>query len=123
MDDLIQSQPDPPLDRIQSSLPLALDHLTTSHLTDAEFLFTPSQIALACWQLADGEIVSLYLKWKYGQEGELQFGIARDALEEKLRSVAETISSGPEMDMKLVKSVDKRLKGCTNPEKVPGTAL
>lgn len=28
-----------------------------------------------------------------------------------------------EVDLKKVKEVDKRLKGCTNPEKIPGTAL
>jgi hypothetical protein len=79
--------------------------------------------------------VRSYIDWKYtsdnGDEpmteedgGEMPFGSAKDRLMEIIKEVADTIKSAErEMDIKKVKEVDKRLKGCTNPEKVPGSAL
>jgi len=40
-----------------------------------------------------------------------------------LEEIGEMVKSVPEVDLKKVKGIDKRLRSCTNPEKVPGTAL
>lgn len=40
----------------------------------------------------------------------------------EVQDMSSAIGTG-EVDVKKVREVDKRLKGCTNPEKIPGTAL
>lgn len=126
-------------ERAQRALPKALEVLSTSRLTDAEFLFAPAQIALACWRIADKELVDGFLRHKYaaveddgGDEGEgeeerektLPFGIRRAELLRISGEIEDMIRAGEaKHDLKKVKEVDKRLKGCANPEKVPGTAL
>ncbi|KAK4689232.1 cyclin H, partial [Tremellales sp. Uapishka_1] len=127
----LQSQPDSPIDAIQAALPRAVDYLSASRFTDAEFLYTPSQIGLACFRLADESLIDSYLEWKYASaaaeesEQELPFGIPRAHLLEIIQSIQEAIArhAAGEIDLKMVKNVDKRLKSCSNPEKVPGTAL
>jgi cyclin H len=85
---------------------------------------------MAAWYLSSEDLVLSYIDWKYeGDEpmeednGESPFGSAKDRLLEIIKEVAEIIESAGEVDIKKVKEVDKRLKGCTNPEKVPGSAL
>ena len=85
---------------------------------------------MAGWYLSSPELVGSYLDWKYeGDEpmeednGESPFGSAKDRLVEIIKEVADIIQGTGEVDFKKVKEVDKRLKGCTNPEKVPGSAL
>ena len=71
--------------------------------------------------MSDRTLVSTYLDGKYADP--LAFGMERPRLEEILDEIESVIAGVPEMDMKKVKDVDRRLKGCTNPEKIPGTAL
>jgi len=85
---------------------------------------------MAAWYLSSPDLVGPYLDWKYeGDEpmeednGESPFGSAKDRLVEIIKEVADIIQGTGEVDFKKVKEVDKRLKGCTNPEKVPGSAL
>jgi cyclin H len=130
-----QSSPNASIDLITSSLPRATGYLGTSRLTDLEFTHSPSQISLAAWYLASGELVVSYIDWKYTSDNgdepmteedgrEMPFGSAKDRLMGIIKEVADIIKSAEgEMDIKKVKEVDKRLKGCTNPEKVPGSAL
>jgi cyclin H len=103
-------------------------------MTDLEFTHTPSQISLAAWYLSSDTLVISYLDWKYPTEDDqmtgeeeiedMPFGSAKDRLLEIVKEVAEIINSARgDVDLKKVKEVDKRLKGCTNPEKVPGSAL
>ena len=106
---------------VQAALGKTLEHLSTARLTDVEFLYTPAQIALTCWRMSDRTLVSTYLDSKYADP--LAFGMERPRLEEILDEIETVIAGVPEMDMKKVKDVDRRLKGCTNPEKIPGTAL
>lgn len=74
-------------------------------------------------------MVDSFLDWKYSkwspeEEGEELYGISHEQLLEVLDHVEGEITKGAEpLDIKQVKGVDKRLKSCTNPEKVPGTAL
>jgi cyclin H len=103
-------------------------------MTDLEFTHTPSQISLAAWYLSSEPLVMSYLDWKYPTEDDqmtgeeeiedMPFGSAKDRLLEIVKEVAEIIDSARgDVDLKKVKEVDKRLKGCTNPEKIPGSAL
>lgn len=116
---------------IQESLNPALQHLRASRLTDAEFIYTPSQIALACFRLADSEMVDAFLDWRYDtadpDEVEVHgppYGMERARLAQILGDVGAMIEQGSvDLDLKVIKGIDKRLKSCTNPEKVPGTAL
>jgi cyclin H len=71
-------------------------------------------------------LVDAFLEWKYrSYDGEgLLYGIEREDLVRIVEEVQDVIQSGKgEVDKVKVKEVDKKLKGCTNPEKVPGTAL
>lgn len=78
-------------------------------------------------------MVTKYLDGKYedasveddGDEpGDLPFGASKENVLGWIEEIAETIrASQGVMDLKKVKEVDKRLKGCTNPERVPGSAL
>lgn len=68
------------------------------------------------------------LDWRYDDVPDevVPYGVAKEVLEGVLREIRGMIRAGEgevEVDMKAVKGVDKRLRGCTNPEKVPGTAL
>ncbi|WVQ94860.1 hypothetical protein IAU59_001943 [Kwoniella sp. CBS 9459] len=152
----MQNQPNPPLESISKSLPTALANLSASLLTDAEFIYTPSQIGLAAWHLADARLVEDFLDHRYStfvpsvngitdddstmiengngngspgdtnstSEGEEMYGMKKDRLLEVVSDIETMIKDGQhEVDVKKVKEVDKRLKQCSNPEKIPGTAL
>ncbi|TYJ58006.1 hypothetical protein B9479_001365 [Cryptococcus floricola] len=130
-------QPRPPIDDIQKAVTKALLKLTESYSTDAEFIYTPSQIGLACLRMADRNLVDAFLELRYstaaaatlqtGSDEEQPaplYGIEKTRLIEILEQIAKMIESdGRELGKDDVKPVDKRLKGYTNPEKVPGTAL
>lgn len=73
-----------------------------------------------------------YLNSKYASagavddddEGSQPFGASKESVIGWIEDAAETIREAQHsLDLKKVKEVDKRLKGCTNPEKVPGSAL
>ncbi len=112
------------IERIQKAFPAALEHLQASRLSDSEFLFTPSQIGLACFHLADAPLIDDFLSWRYESDTSI-YGIEKDRLVGILSEVEEVVREvgTGEVDLKKVKEVDKRLRGCTNPEKIPGTAL
>nr|ODN89598.1 cyclin H [Cryptococcus depauperatus CBS 7841] len=117
----LQDQSDPPTEMILKALPIALNHLSISYLTDAELIFTPSQISLACWRMADKMLVESFLEQRYQYP---LYGLTRSRLLEILDQIQEMISSTEgDIDLKKVKEIDKRLRQCTNPEKIPGTAL
>ncbi|WVW86328.1 hypothetical protein I302_108370 [Kwoniella bestiolae CBS 10118] len=136
-----QNQSNPPFDLIQKTLPEALNNLSSCLLTDLEFIYTPSQISLACFHLSNTQLVEGYLEYKYfnisesstgdldgeGSTGNeaIPFGMEKDRLLEILNDIEMIIKRDGhgEFDLKKVKEVDKRLKNCTNPEKIPGTAL
>ena len=97
--------------------------MDASRLSDVEFLYTPSQIGLACFQLADPNLVSAFLDWRYQSSPEM-YGISRERLDTIVKQIGELIiEHKEEVDLKAVKGIDKRLKMCTNPAKVPGSAL
>lgn len=124
-----QEQPSPPISALQAALPSTLLALSRSRLTDLEFTHTPSQIALGCWSLSAPSIVRNFLDWRYSTLP-TAYNMSQERLLEILEDVKSAIESvgvdgagEAEVDVKGVKGVDKRLRGCTNPEKTPGTAL
>ena len=81
--------------------------------TDAELIYTPSQIAVACVYLADAQMAETYLSSK-GSGNVLA----------TIQEIANLIQQeGQGVDVGLVKGIDRRLKLCKNPERVPGTKL
>ena len=93
----------------------ALTHVRASRLTDVEFIYTPSQIALACLSLASPALASAWLRAnsrQWGDDNAL-------AILESIRAMIATEGSPPEVEA--VREVDRRLKLCKNPEKVPGS--
>lgn len=80
-------------------------------MTDAELIYTPAQIALACLSI---DAPNLAAEWARSKAAE-------DILDviEKIKNMILTSGSVPAVDK--VREVDRRLKLCKNPEKVPGT--
>lgn len=126
----LQDQAKPPVELIQRVLPSALESLRWSRYSDAEFIYTPSQVALACFRIANAELVDSFLEFRYAAasttEGAgLPYGMPLDdllRLTKEIEGVIRAAGKG-EFDIKHIKDIDKRLKSCTNPEKIPGTAL
>ncbi|KAK2461806.1 hypothetical protein APHAL10511_006269 [Amanita phalloides] len=116
----LQNLPEPVL-LPMSVYDAALGHIRASRLTDAEFIYAPSQIALSALSLAAPEAA---VKWI---DAKISPGIADSMLSvSALKSIIETIqslimSSGRTPEVESVREVDRRLRICKNPEKVPGT--
>lgn len=92
----------------------ALERVRASRMTDAELIFTPSQIALACLHSVSPDLAE--------QWANLKSPNTADAVMETISRIQEIIDtqSGPP-DLAMVKDIDRRLKICTNPEKVVGS--
>ena len=100
-------------------------------LTDAEFLYTPSQIALAAFYNSDP---SLTERWLSAKLSLAERSILRQASESAIavdRLVESTVDplvslvteAKQAVDIEAVREVDKRLKYCNNPEKDPKSSL
>lgn len=103
------------MDDLRRAYDTALTHVRASRLTDAEFVYTPSQIALACLFIASPALASAWLRSKSGQGGD----DPALAILEPIRAMITTEGSPPNVEA--VREVDRRLKLCKNPEKVPGS--
>ncbi|KAJ8084174.1 hypothetical protein PM082_002941 [Marasmius tenuissimus] len=119
----LQSLPDTPSDFASSQSHIydsAISHVRSSRLTDAELVYTPSQIALASLYLTDRELA---LKWLKSKEGKFQSNpdTPPDILA-AIEAIANIITRrGHVPDVEAVREVDRRLKLCKNPEKVVGS--
>ncbi|KAF7969233.1 hypothetical protein HWV62_27953 [Athelia sp. TMB] len=110
----LQSLPDAPVDRPQEIFDEAMNHVRASRLTDAELIYTPSQIALACLSLAAPSFAALWAASKQT--------VPPAPLESSLEAIKVLVTqlgSSPAVDS--VRTVDRRLKLCKNPEKVVGS--
>jgi cyclin H len=85
-----------------------------SRLTDAEFIYAPAQIALASLYLASSELAEQWARAK----GLNQTGL--DVIKDAAEMIGKE-SKGGGIDVELVREVDRRLRLCKNPEKIPGT--
>lgn len=90
----------------------ALNHVRASRLTDAELIYTPSQIALAAFALTAPTLAEQWTQSK-GQGAVLTTVIPR------IQELVAREGVGP--DVEVVREVDRRLRICKNPEKVKGS--
>ena len=117
---------------IQRRVGKAADHAknllqTGAQMTDAYFLYTPSQIWLAALQVADQDIVRIYISKKLeyiGSEGTA----LREKLMKTLSTCAELLSSyiSPDDDpaeKKEMRRIGKKLHLCQNPDKADIVAV
>lgn len=124
-----QTLPDIPLDELRKAYDLALTHARASRLTDVEFIYSPSQIALACLSLASPQLPAAWLASKHDinspsppsspsapvstPDSEIL------ALLEPIKAMI--LAEGSPPNVEAVREVDRRLKICKNPEKVVGS--
>ncbi|KAH8120098.1 cyclin-like protein [Phellopilus nigrolimitatus] len=107
----IQNLSDVSLEVLQEAYRSAVKHVRASRLTDAELVYTPSQIGLAAFSLASPDLASSWAQYK-GAEAMLSI----------VKSIEEVIKGdGAGPDVEKVRDVDKRLRLCKNPEKVVGS--
>ncbi|CCM00917.1 uncharacterized protein FIBRA_02963 [Fibroporia radiculosa] len=112
----VQSLPDAPMDELRAAYDIALKHVRAARLTDAELVYTPSQIALACLSLAAPTLASSWARWKFPNQPEPPVL----AVLESIKTMIATHGVPP--DVEAVREVDRRLKLCKNPEKVVGSS-
>jgi cyclin H len=87
-----------------------LAHIRTSRLTDAELIYTPSQIALACLSMASETSAAEWMRMK---------GVELVSVIDAIKACLQSQGSLSEVDA--VREVDRRLKLCKNPEKIVGS--
>lgn len=92
----------------------ALANVQASRLTDAELIYTPSQIAIAAFSSVIPNVISEWLESK--QPGD------PSALAQTIEDIKAMVAAdGHVPNVESVREVDRRLKLCKNPEKVPGS--
>lgn len=115
------------MDDFKKAYDVAVKHVQASRLTDAEFLYTPSQIALACLSLAAPEMASAWAASKRDAASPTSASTPPSSAENPILALLEPIkemirSGGSPPNVEAVREVDRRLKICKNPEKVVGSA-
>jgi len=100
---------------------------TAAQMTDAYFLYTPSQIWLGAMMVADRELVETYLRSKLDDLGDVGEAI-RPKLVQTVSSCADLLASyrSPADDngqRKEMRRIGKKLTDCQNPEKVDIVAV
>jgi len=92
----------------------ALNQIRASRLTDAELIYTPSQIAIAAFSLVLPELAMQWVAAKFPSEV--------TKLKKSTGEIAQMITvHGQPPNIESVREVDRRLKLCKNPEKVVGS--
>lgn len=99
------------LETLGGAYEVAIKNVRAARLTDAELIYTASQIALACLSLAAPELAS---KWSIAKQSEGSLPIIED-----IKAMITRDGVGP--DVEAVREVDKRLRLCKNPEKIVGS--
>jgi len=97
----------------------ALNHVRASRLTDAEFIYTPSQIALAAFSLAAPDVAQQWLESKQAvteAPTKIPLGILGS-----IEALKNLIVDAGQPETEAVREVDRRLRLCKNPEKVVGS--
>ncbi|KZT61674.1 cyclin-like protein [Calocera cornea HHB12733] len=107
----LQTLPEWNKEAAQGAYAVADEYVSVSRLTDAEFIYAPSQIAAAAWHLADPALLEKWLAAK-GESGALPL----------IKTIASLIEKeGKAPNLAVAKDVDARLRICKNPEKVEGS--
>ena len=125
--------PDADLNHLLDTVyPKAASTILLLRLTDAEFLYTPSQIALAAFHLADPSLAERWLAAKLAliESSKLRKAPPAESpsVEATIRDIVDPIVDLVEkgkkaVDVEMVREVDRRLKYCKNPEKDPESSL
>ena len=105
--------------RIQNAHGKAKEILKTSALlTDAYFLYTPSQIWLSSLFIADEPLAQFYFKTKFPISSDLKTKISSTLRQccDHLRSSVSAQSG--EQELRELTRIDKKLYKCRNPEKI-----
>jgi cyclin H len=93
-------------------------HINDLLITDAPFLYPPAQLALAALDRAceeEGYPLAEYIHNRFHSNP------AYEDLRTNLGIIQRYIIEGGQLDVALVKKVDRKLKKCVNPEFIPGT--
>ncbi|KAG6879743.1 hypothetical protein C0992_012346 [Termitomyces sp. T32_za158] len=99
----------------------ALTYVRASRLTDAELIYTPSQIALAAFALAAPNLAIQWANSKL-QTNRTTPAVSIDTFFHQIDLLKSLITSvGYPPDIEAVREVDRRLKLCKNPEKIVGS--
>ncbi|KZT74737.1 cyclin-like protein [Daedalea quercina L-15889] len=110
----IQVLPELTREEVHRVYQIALNHVRASRLTDAELIFTPAQIALACLSLASPHLAVSWTRLKLAEDA--------DMLLSAIQPIKDmVVAHGSSPDVEAVRDVDRRLKLCKNPEKVMGS--
>ena len=113
---LIQSLP---VQIEQSVYDSAMDHIRAARLTDAELIYTPSQVALAALSMAAPTLASQWMESKASKAADK---LSVDDLKTTVNQIQALIREfGHAPDVESVREVDRRLKLCKNPERVVGS--
>lgn len=115
---------------IQDAPIAAFEHIFTkasslikaSRLTDLEFFFTPSQIALAGFYAVDPGMVDTWLSSKHPSVTN-DNSIEHNELVQLLQVIVKHLKDIPEVKPDEVRQVDRKLRFSRNPEKDPTSAL
>jgi len=110
----LQTLPNPPAD-LYELYRKALDFVRKARMTDCEFIYTPSQIALAAIHAQSAELATQWAAAKGMDEARAQ-KICAD-----IGSIVEREARA--IDVEAVRDVDRRLRTCKNPEKTAGSAV
>lgn len=86
-----------------------------SRLTDCEFIYTPSQIALAAFHAHSEELAKNWAASKGADESVIS------NLCKEIGSIVER--EAKTIDVEAVREVDRRLRTCKNPEKTAGSVV
>lgn len=116
------------MDELRTAYDTAIKHVRASRLTDVELIYTPSQIALACFSLASPSLASAWARSKYGSPNsspsppESPSPTSEVVVLELLEPIKAAVShEGTIPEVEVVREIDRRLKLCKNPEKVVGS--
>jgi cyclin H len=116
-----QTFPDPCPDQTHEVYEAALTRVRASRLTDAELIYTPSQIALASLSLASERLATAWSESKLPRKSTRGFTSYQGFTAVIGNIKAMIIDSGHAPDVESVREVDRRLRLCINPEKVVGS--
>lgn len=120
---------------VEVTYPRAHSTILSLRITDADFLYTPSQIALAAFYAVDPSLTEKWLASKLDLSSKstmrkLPSDESTPNMEEILQDtvnpiikLAEAAKAGRLTDIERVRAVDRRLRFCKNPEKDPNSSL
>ncbi|RHZ69842.1 hypothetical protein Glove_277g36 [Diversispora epigaea] len=108
--------------KIKSIYEKSISFIKASILTDAMFIYQPSQIALTALRMAakqDKFDLSNYLLYKFTSDSHKKV----ESLYKVLDDIEGTIKNQEQTTFEQAKLIDKRLLRCKNPEKNPNSAI